>query len=120
MKPMLCFSVRAPLGENDGMLYAEYLQLDKMLGAQRMLSSQHSTVHDEHLFIITHQGKLFLLTFLEFLCGGFRNQNCPSDTKVQDLYYFAEFPYSPKGSLFYLYSTIVLHLDCRHFLFEYV
>ncbi|XP_054262119.1 tryptophan 2,3-dioxygenase [Macrosteles quadrilineatus] len=47
--------VRAPLGENDGMLYAEYLQLDKMLGAQRMLSSQHSTVHDEHLFIITHQ-----------------------------------------------------------------
>uniref|UniRef100_A0A1B6IK64 Tryptophan 2,3-dioxygenase n=1 Tax=Homalodisca liturata TaxID=320908 RepID=A0A1B6IK64_9HEMI len=46
---------RTPLGEYDGMLYGEYLQLDKMLGAQRLLSSQHKTVHDEHLFIITHQ-----------------------------------------------------------------
>lgn len=34
------------------MLYGEYLMLDKLLSAQRMLS----TVHDEHLFIVTHQG----------------------------------------------------------------
>uniref|UniRef100_A0A023F8V1 Tryptophan 2,3-dioxygenase n=2 Tax=Triatoma infestans TaxID=30076 RepID=A0A023F8V1_TRIIF len=45
-----------PLGEQDGMLYAEYLQLDKILNAQRMLSEvNNATVHDEHLFIITHQ-----------------------------------------------------------------
>nr|ADN78296.1 tryptophan oxygenase [Lygus lineolaris] len=45
-----------PLGEQDGMLYAEYLQLDKILSAQRMLSKEDNrTVHDEHLFIVTHQ-----------------------------------------------------------------
>nr|CAD7196153.1 unnamed protein product [Timema douglasi] len=44
------------LDSQSGMLYAEYLQLDKVLSAQRMLSSQSKrTVHDEHLFIITHQ-----------------------------------------------------------------
>ncbi|KAG8235593.1 hypothetical protein J437_LFUL016192, partial [Ladona fulva] len=68
------------------MLYAEYLQLDKILGSQRMLSEEAANreeeeedygyeddnedeeevnhprtrlkkrpVHDEHLFIITHQ-----------------------------------------------------------------
>lgn len=42
------------LGAEVGMLYGEYLMLDTLLSAQRMLS----TVHDEHLFIITHQGKL--------------------------------------------------------------
>jgi tryptophan 2,3-dioxygenase len=40
------------LGAEVGMLYGEYLMLDKVLSAQRMLSS----VHDEHLFIVTHQG----------------------------------------------------------------
>lgn len=41
-----------------GMLYGEYLQLDKILNAQRMLSARtNHPVHDEHLFIITHQGK---------------------------------------------------------------
>lgn len=40
-----------------GMLYGEYLQLDRILNAQRMLSNQSNhPVHDEHLFIITHQG----------------------------------------------------------------
>ncbi|KAG8260912.1 tryptophan 2,3-dioxygenase activity protein [Homalodisca vitripennis] len=68
--PDMCFQTyvsptsRTPLGENDGMLYGEYLQLDKMLGAQRLLSSQHKTVHDEHLFIITHQGKLTLYSMI--------------------------------------------------------
>ncbi|XP_021924784.1 tryptophan 2,3-dioxygenase [Zootermopsis nevadensis] len=39
-----------------GMLYGEYLQLDKILNAQRMLSARtNHPVHDEHLFIITHQ-----------------------------------------------------------------
>lgn len=40
------------LGAEVGMLYGEYLMLDKLLSSQRMLSA----VHDEHLFIITHQG----------------------------------------------------------------
>ncbi|XP_071452766.1 tryptophan 2,3-dioxygenase isoform X2 [Hetaerina americana] len=73
------------LSDLEGMLYGEYLQLEKILGAQRMLSeeaavsgeevedddcgyedgeeagAQHKIrpkrrpVHDEHLFIITHQ-----------------------------------------------------------------
>ncbi|EEB10792.1 Tryptophan 2,3-dioxygenase, putative [Pediculus humanus corporis] len=44
------------LGEQSGMLYGEYLQLEKILNAQTLLSEQHNrTVHDEHLFIITHQ-----------------------------------------------------------------
>lgn len=38
------------------MLYGEYLRLDKILTAQRLLSAEYSKeVHDEHLFIITHQ-----------------------------------------------------------------
>ena len=47
------------LGSDVGMLYGEYLMLDKILSSQRMLSanSKHP-VHDEHLFIVTHQGKL--------------------------------------------------------------
>ncbi|KAJ8922756.1 hypothetical protein NQ315_007791 [Exocentrus adspersus] len=46
------------LGDEAGMLYGEYLMLDKILGAQRLLSQQNNQpVHDEHLFIVTHQGK---------------------------------------------------------------
>lgn len=50
--------------ENDqlaeGMLYGEYLRLDKILTAQRLLSAEYNKeVHDEHLFIVTHQGKNF-------------------------------------------------------------
>lgn len=46
------------LGEESGMLYGEYLMLDKVLNAQRMLSAENNRpVHDEHLFIVTHQGK---------------------------------------------------------------
>lgn len=42
---------------NDGYLYGDYLQLDKILGAQRLVSAeQNHPVHDEHLFIVTHQG----------------------------------------------------------------
>ncbi|XP_076273641.1 tryptophan 2,3-dioxygenase vermilion isoform X2 [Rhynchophorus ferrugineus] len=38
------------------MLYGEYLMLDKILSSQRLLSEQDKRkVHDEHLFIITHQ-----------------------------------------------------------------
>ncbi|KAF4526211.1 hypothetical protein B566_EDAN001896 [Ephemera danica] len=38
------------------MLYNAYLQLDKVLDAQRMVSAEDGrAVHDEHLFIITHQ-----------------------------------------------------------------
>lgn len=46
------------MGEEAGMLYGEYLMLDKVLGAQRLLSeTNQEPVHDEHLFIITHQGE---------------------------------------------------------------
>ena len=45
------------LGE-EGMMYGEYLMLDRVLSAQRMLSEQNNErVHDEHLFIVTHQGQ---------------------------------------------------------------
>ncbi|KAF5283695.1 hypothetical protein FQA39_LY17243 [Lamprigera yunnana] len=44
------------LDEEYGMLYGEYLMLDKILKAQRMVSKEHDRpVHDEHLFIVTHQ-----------------------------------------------------------------
>ncbi|XP_068970679.1 tryptophan 2,3-dioxygenase [Bombus flavifrons] len=44
------------LAEGSGMLYGEYLRLDKILTAQRLLSVEYNKeVHDEHLFIITHQ-----------------------------------------------------------------
>lgn len=42
--------------EQTGMLYGDYLMLNKVLDAQRMLSKEaNRPVHDEHLFIITHQ-----------------------------------------------------------------
>ncbi|XP_004529546.1 tryptophan 2,3-dioxygenase [Ceratitis capitata] len=45
-----------PLGAEIGMIYGEYLMLDKVLSAQRMLSEvDNRPVHDEHLFIVTHQ-----------------------------------------------------------------
>lgn len=45
------------LGTETGMLYGEYLMLDKVINAQRMQSAESNRpVHDEHLFIITHQG----------------------------------------------------------------
>ena len=44
------------MGNEVGMLYGEYLMLHKILSAQRMLSAESSRpVHDEHLFIVTHQ-----------------------------------------------------------------
>uniref|UniRef100_A0A336LNM4 Tryptophan 2,3-dioxygenase n=1 Tax=Culicoides sonorensis TaxID=179676 RepID=A0A336LNM4_CULSO len=44
------------LGAEAGMLYGEYLMLDKVLSSQRMLSAEsNNPVHDEHLFIVTHQ-----------------------------------------------------------------
>lgn len=46
------------LDEDAGMLYGEYLMLNKVLNAQRLLSVENNRpVHDEHLFIVTHQGK---------------------------------------------------------------
>lgn len=40
-----------------GMLYGEYLQLDKLLDCQDPVSdyTEKGSVHDEHLFIVTHQ-----------------------------------------------------------------
>ncbi|KAL3209649.1 hypothetical protein MRX96_038076 [Rhipicephalus microplus] len=48
---------------NDGaphqekLLYGNYLKLDKLLDCQKLVTEQHceERVHDEHLFIITHQ-----------------------------------------------------------------
>lgn len=46
------------LGAESGMIYGEYLMLDKIINAQRLQSATNNrAVHDEHLFIITHQGK---------------------------------------------------------------
>lgn len=45
------------LGSDVGLLYGDYLRLDKVLNAQYMQSTASDRpVHDEHLFIITHQG----------------------------------------------------------------
>ncbi|KAH8284434.1 hypothetical protein KR018_012064, partial [Drosophila ironensis] len=45
-----------PLSNEVGKIYGEYLMLDKLLDAQCMLSQEDQRpVHDEHLFIITHQ-----------------------------------------------------------------
>jgi len=44
------------LPESGGDSYSEYLQLDQLLNAQDLASSKDGrTVHDEHLFIVTHQ-----------------------------------------------------------------
>lgn len=41
---------------DNGMLYGEYLMLEKVLSSQRLLSQENGKiVHDEHLFIVTHQ-----------------------------------------------------------------
>lgn len=57
------------LGNEAGMLYGEYLMLDKLLSAQRMLSAESSKpVHDEHLFIVTHQGKLQFCIVICHMC----------------------------------------------------
>uniref|UniRef100_A0A0C9Q6L9 AGAP002721_1 protein n=1 Tax=Fopius arisanus TaxID=64838 RepID=A0A0C9Q6L9_9HYME len=43
-------------GPGKGLLYGEYLRLDKILSAQTLLSAVYDKeVHDEHLFIVTHQ-----------------------------------------------------------------
>ena len=48
--------------------YGNYLQLNKLLDSQVLLSSKHDqnkeAVHDEHLFIIIHQSKNSIL-FIE-------------------------------------------------------
>uniref|UniRef100_T1PGE3 Tryptophan 2,3-dioxygenase n=1 Tax=Musca domestica TaxID=7370 RepID=T1PGE3_MUSDO len=45
-----------PLSTEVGKIYGEYLMLEKILSAQCMLSEvDNRPVHDEHLFIITHQ-----------------------------------------------------------------
>lgn len=44
------------LGREAGMIYGEYLMLDNIISSQRMQSAASDRpVHDEHLFIITHQ-----------------------------------------------------------------
>ncbi|CAB3372721.1 Hypothetical predicted protein [Cloeon dipterum] len=52
-------SAPTPLSESvsgGGMLYGKYLQLEKIVSAQRLLSNEAGRlVHDEHLFIVTHQ-----------------------------------------------------------------
>ncbi|XP_043289978.1 tryptophan 2,3-dioxygenase [Venturia canescens] len=43
-------------GPGRGLLYGEYLKLDKILSAQTLVSAEYDKeVHDEHLFIVTHQ-----------------------------------------------------------------
>ena len=47
------------LSDAGGISYGDYLQLDKILDAQVLQSDVGGRhVHDEHLFIIVHQGKM--------------------------------------------------------------
>jgi hypothetical protein len=47
------------LADVGGLSYANYLQLDKILNAQKLQSEVHGDlVHDEHLFCIIHQSKI--------------------------------------------------------------
>ena len=44
------------LSDAGGLSYGQYLQLDKILDAQKLQSDVDGNhVHDEHLFIVTHQ-----------------------------------------------------------------
>ncbi|XP_011055913.1 PREDICTED: tryptophan 2,3-dioxygenase isoform X1 [Acromyrmex echinatior] len=44
------------LTQGPALHYSEYLHLDKILSAQRLLSAEYGNeVHDEHLFIVIHQ-----------------------------------------------------------------
>lgn len=48
--------------EHGGVNYTTYLQLNKILNAQKMESeASGQKVHDEHLFIIIHQGEFSLI-----------------------------------------------------------
>ncbi|CAG2104656.1 unnamed protein product [Medioppia subpectinata] len=50
-----------------GMLYGEYLHIDRLLSCQEPVTrSTRNEVHDEHLFIITHQA--YELWFKQILC----------------------------------------------------
>ena len=60
------------LSDAGGLSYGKYLQLEKILNAQTLqsdLDGRH--VHDEHLFIVTHQSikiiQVFLNTYYNFL-----------------------------------------------------
>ena len=60
------------LSDAGGLSYGKYLQLEKILNAQTLqsdLDGRH--VHDEHLFIVTHQSikiiQVFLNTYYDFL-----------------------------------------------------
>ncbi|MFM7775184.1 MAG: tryptophan 2,3-dioxygenase family protein, partial [Candidatus Kapaibacterium sp.] len=54
------------MGSTGGLYYGSYLQLDKVLSAQRLESEAAGTVaHDEMLFIIVHQA--FELWFKQIL-----------------------------------------------------
>lgn len=49
---------------SEPILYHDYLQLDKILDAQYPVSKKYGNMaHDEHLFIVIHQGLLYLLNF---------------------------------------------------------
>lgn len=44
------------LSDAGGLSYGQYLQLDKILNAQKLQSDVDGNhVHDEHLFIVIHQ-----------------------------------------------------------------
>lgn len=64
-----CFRLMdKPLGQKDGILYTEYLQLNKILCAQRLMSREKNSrpSHDEHLFIVVHQGKSIWISWNTF------------------------------------------------------
>lgn len=57
------------MGREAGMIYGEYLMLDNIINSQRMQSAASDRpVHDEHLFIITHQGEYHIIIENILLC----------------------------------------------------
>ncbi len=68
--------------------YADYIQLDKLLGSQRMQSSLHGRpAHDEMLFIIVHQAyELWfkqILWELDAVLAAFRSSPVPEESVGQ-------------------------------------
>ena len=56
------------LSDAGGISYGRYLQLDKILNAQVLQSDVDGRhVHDEHLFIVIHQSKIYSICCQSFL-----------------------------------------------------
>ncbi|KAK0167580.1 hypothetical protein PV327_004959 [Microctonus hyperodae] len=90
-------------GAGQGLLYGEYLHLEKILSAQQLLSAHYNEeVHDEHLFIVTHQAyelwfkqiiyeldsvRRLFNTEIEIVPNGTNDNNCNNSKKKTTKYH---------------------------------